>query len=99
MTVIYSHLGNNNDYLYKFNNLFFFRTTEYNVFVADLSDDVTSQHLLVSRRKLYLYMYLGNGVSTRININAGRVHQWYMYMMFGKQCSISVVKRMQIKVR
>ena len=43
-------------------------------------------------------MYLGNSVSTRININAGGVPQWYMYKMFGKQCLISAIKRVQIKV-
>ena len=36
-------------------------------------------------------------VSPRINIKGGGVHQWYMYMLFGQQCSISVIKQHKLK--
>ena len=34
-----------------------------------------------------------SSVSPRINIHGAGVHQWYMYMTFGQQCSIGVIKQ------
>ena len=39
---------------------------------------------------IYIYLYIIYSVSPKINIKDGVMHQWYM--MFGQQCSISVVK-------